>query len=90
MSKKNIEVEATATEATATEATEATEKKVRVSIKDKARKHIERIAKRGVVPMVFEEVLTAYAALGIFKYDEVLEMSDTYSSEFIFRQKNDN
>lgn len=76
MAKKNIE----ATEATTTE---NTEKKARVSIKDKARKHIDRITKRGVVPMVFEEVLTAYAALGILKYDEVLEMSDTYSATFI-------
>ena len=78
MSKKNIEVEATATEAT-----EATKKKVRVPIKVKARKHIERIAKRGAVPMVIEEVLTAYAAIGILKYDEVLEISDIYAATFI-------
>ena len=56
---------------------------MRVSVKDKARKHIERISKRGVVPMVFEEVLVAYAALGLIKYDEVLEMSDAYSTTFI-------
>ena len=61
----------------------ATEKKTRVSVKDKARKHIERITKKGVVPMVFEEVLTAYAAIGILKYDEVLEMSDSYAATFI-------
>lgn len=73
----------------ATEATEATEKKARVSIKDKARKHIERIDKKGVVPMVFEEVLTAYAAIGIFRYDEVLEMSDTYASTFVLRKIED-
>ena len=73
------------TEATAAEnSTNGTvEKKARLSIKDKARKHIDRISKRGVVPMVFEEVLVAYAALGILKYDEVLEMSDTYSTTFI-------
>ena len=73
------------TEATAASGTTTgiEEKKARVSIKDKARKHIDRISKRGVVPMVFEEVLTAYAALGILKYDEVLEMSDTYSTTFI-------
>ncbi len=76
MAKKNIE----ATEATATE---NTEKKARVSIKDKARKHIDRISKKGVVPMVFEEVLTAYAAIGILKYDEVFEMSDSYAATFI-------
>ena len=73
------------TEANAAENTTngTVEKKARLSIKDKARKHIDRISKRGVVPMVFEEVLTAYAALGILKYDEVLEMSDTYSTTFI-------
>lgn len=76
MAKKNIEV------ATAAETT-ATEKKARESVKDKARKHIDRISKRGVVPMVFEEVLTAYAAIGIIKYDEVLEMSDSYASTYI-------
>lgn len=72
MAKKNIE---------ATAATE--EKKVRVSVKDKARKHIDRITKKGVVPMVFEEVLTAYAAVGLLKYDEVLMMSDSYAATFI-------
>ena len=67
------------------EATEAAtvEKKARISVKDKARKHIDRICKCGVVPMVFEEVLTAYAAIGILKYDEVLEMSDSYAATFI-------
>ena len=72
MAKKNIEATAT-----------TEEKKVRGSVKDKARKHIERISKRAVVPMVFEEVLTAYAAIGILKYVEVLEMSDAYASTFI-------
>ena len=76
MAKKNIEV------AKAAETT-ATEKKARASVKDKARKHIDRISKRGVVPMVFEEVLTAYAAIGIIKYDEVLEMSDSYAATYI-------
>lgn len=76
MAKKNIE-------ATTAAETTATEKKARASVKDKARKHIDRISKRGVVPMVFEEVLTAYAAIGIIKYDEVLEMSDSYAATFI-------
>ena len=80
MAKKINEVNAA--EGTAT-ATEATEKKAYLSIKNKARKHIDRITKKGVVPMVFEEVLIAYAAIGIFKYGEVLEMSDTYSATFI-------
>lgn len=73
MAKKNIEATAAAT----------AEKKAHVSVKDKARKHIERLSKRGVVPMTFEEVLTAYAAIGILKYDEVLEMSDSYAATFI-------
>ena len=73
MAKKNIEAIAAAT----------VEKKARISVKDKARKHIDRISKRGVVPMVFEEVLTAYAAIGIIKYDEVLKMSDSYVSTYI-------
>lgn len=75
MAKKNIEATATTTE--------NTEKKARVSIKDKARKHIDRITKKGVVPMVFEEVLTAYVAIGILKYDEVMEMSDSYAATYI-------
>lgn len=83
MTKENIE----AIEATATE---ITEKKARGSIKDRARKHINRIVKKGVVPMVFEEVLTAYAALGILKYDEVLEMSDTYAATFITEKSTTN
>lgn len=73
MKKKNIEATAT----------ENTEKKARTSVKDKARMHIDRISKKGVVPMVFEEVLTAYAAIGILKYDEVLEISDSYATTFI-------
>lgn len=73
MAKKNIEAATAATE----------EKKARVSVKDKARKHIDRISKRGMVPMVFAEVLFAYAAIGIIKYDEALEMSDTYAATFI-------
>lgn len=77
MTKKNIEATAAAIEAT------ATEKKARASVKVKARNHIDRIGKMGVVPMVFEAVLTAYAAIGILKYDEVLEMSDSYAATFI-------
>lgn len=73
------------TEATATSGTTTgiEEKKARVSIKNRARNYIDRITKKGVVPMVFEEVLTAYAAIGILKYDEVLEMSDSYATTFI-------
>ena len=80
MSKKNIE--ATATEATATEAPE----RKHVSVKEKAKKYIEIMINHKALPMVFEEVLTAYAAIGILKYDEVLEMSDTYASTFIIEE----
>lgn len=79
MAKKNIEA-TTAGEGT-TPGTE--EKKARVSIKDRARKHIDRISKRGVVPMVFNEVLTAYVAIGVLKYDDAMEMADTYASVFM-------
>lgn len=57
--------------------------KPRLTAKEKVRKHIERIKNRNVLPMCFEEVLTAYAAIGILKYDEVLEMSDSYASTYI-------
>ena len=73
MAKKNIEATTAASE----------EKKARMSVKDKARKHIERISKRGMIPMTFAEVLFAYAAIGIIRYDEALEMSDTYAATFI-------
>lgn len=57
--------------------------KARVTTKDKARRYIERISKRQVMPLVFEAVLTAYAAIGVLKYEEVMEMSDSYSSTYI-------
>lgn len=67
----------------ATATTENTTVKNRISTKDKARKHIERISKRGVVPMVYTEVLTAFAAVGLLKYDEVLELGDAYAATYI-------
>lgn len=72
MAKKNVEA-----------AEQAVEKKARVSVKDRARKHLERISKRGVVPMVFDEVLTAYAAIGVLKYDDAMEMADAYAATFM-------
>lgn len=67
---------------------EGQEKKARVSVKDKARKHIDRISARRVNPNIFEAVLTAYAAVGLMKYDEVLEMSDSYANSYITREEN--
>lgn len=68
-------------EVTATATEEAKVK--RVTNKEKAMKHIERCKKRGMVPMSFEAVLTAYAAIGILKYDDVMEMSEQYADTFI-------
>lgn len=73
MAKKNIEATAAATE----------EKKTRVSVNDKARRHIERIINRRVVPMVLDEVLTAYAAIGALKYADAIEMADNYATAFM-------
>lgn len=73
----------TKTKTTATQEGNTVEKKARLSVKDKARRHIERLASRHVLPLTFEAVLTAYAAVGIIKYDEVLEMSDSYSATYI-------
>ena len=67
----------------ATATTENATVKNRISTKDKARKHIDRITKRGVVPMVYTEVLTAFAAVGLIEYDEVLELSDAYAATYI-------
>lgn len=73
MAKKNIEATAAATE----------EKKARVSVKDKARRHIERIVNRRVVPMVLDEVLTAYAAIDVLKYADAIEMANNYATAFM-------
>lgn len=68
-------------EATATATAETKAK--RVTNKEKAMKHIERCKKRGVLPMTFEAILTAYAAIGLIKYDDVMEMSEQYADTFI-------
>lgn len=77
MAKKEIAVKA-----------EGQEKKARVSVKDKAMKHIDRISARRVNPNIFEAVLTAYAAVGLIKYDVVMEMSDSYANSYITREEN--
>ena len=73
MAKKNV----------ATENAEQTAKKSRASIKDKARAHITRIENRQVNPAQYGAVLEAFAAIGLVKYDETLDMVDRYTAEFM-------
>lgn len=73
MAKKNV----------ATENTEQTAKKSRTSIKDRARAHITRIENRQVLPAQYGAVLEAFAALGLVKYDETLDMVDRYTAEYM-------
>ena len=64
----------------------ATEQKVkRISTKDKAVKHIARLKERRVSVVAFDAAVTAYAAIGIIKYDTALEMSDKYAAEIVDR-----
>ena len=58
-------------------------KKSRTSIKDKARAHITRIENRQVTPAQYGAVLEAFAAIGLVKYDETLDMVDRYTAEFM-------
>lgn len=62
--------------------------KKRLNAKERAKKHIDRISARRVNPNIFEAVLTAYAAVGLMKYDDVLEMSDSYANSYITREEN--
>ena len=62
---------------------EQTTKKSRTSIKDKARAHITRIENRQVSPAQYGAVLEAFAAIGLVKYDETLDMVDRYTAEFM-------
>ena len=73
MAKKNV----------ATENAEQTAKKPRTSIKDKARAHITRLENRQVLPAQYGAVLEAFAALGLVKYDETLDMLDRYTAEYM-------
>lgn len=57
--------------------------KSRTSIKDKARAHVKRLENRQILPSQFGAVLEAFAAVGLIKYDETLEMIDTYTAAFI-------
>lgn len=73
MEKKNV----------TTENAERTVKKSHTSIKDKARAHITRIENRQVNPAQYGAVLEAFAAIGLVKYDETLDMVDRYTAEFM-------
>lgn len=73
MTKKNV----------VTENAEQTAKKPRTSIKDKARAHITRIENRQVVPAQYGAVLEAFAAVGLVKYDDTLDMVDRYTADYM-------
>lgn len=73
MTKKNV----------ATESTEQTATKSRTSIKDKARAHITRLENRQVMPAQYGAVLEAFAAIGLIKYDESLDMLDRYTADYM-------
>ena len=73
MAKKNV----------ATENAEQTAKKPRTSIKDKARAHITRIENRQVLPAQYGAVLEAFAAVGLIKYDDAVDMVDRYTADYM-------
>lgn len=73
MTKKNV----------ATENAEQTVKKSHTSIKDKARAHITRIENCQVNPAQYGAVLEAFAAIGLVKYDETLDMVDRYTADYM-------
>ena len=62
---------------------EQTAKKPRTSIKDKARAHITRLENRQVLPAQYGAVLEAFAAIGLVKYDETLDMLDRYTADYM-------
>ena len=57
--------------------------KPRISIKDKARAHITRLENRQVMPAQYGAVLEAFAAIGLIKYDESLDMLDNYTADYM-------
>ena len=73
MSKKNVVVDNA----------EQAVKKSRISIKDKARAHITRLENRQVLPAQYGAVLEAFAAIGLVKYDETLDMLDRYTADYM-------
>lgn len=73
MAKKNVVIENA----------EQTAIKPRTSIKDRARAHITRLENRQVIPTQYGAVLEAFAAIGLVKYEETLDMVDRYTAEFM-------
>ena len=73
MAKKNV----------VTENAEQAVKKPRISIKDKARAHITRLENRQVLPSQYGAVIEAFAAIGLVKYDETLDMLDRYTADYM-------
>ena len=78
MAKKNAVIENAVIENA-----EQTAKKPRNSIKDKARAHITRLENRQVLPAQYGAVLEAFAAVGLVKYDDVLDMVDKYTTDYM-------
>ena len=60
-----------------------TVKEKKMTTKDKAKKYIERCRKRNILPLTFEAVVMAYAAIGILKYDEAIEVTENYADTYI-------
>ena len=58
-------------------------KERKASAKEKAFRFIERCKRQNMTPCSFESVLTAYAAVGFIRYDELMEMTENYSNEFM-------
>lgn len=73
MTKKNV----------VTENAEQALKKSRTSIKEKARAHITRLENRQVLPAQYGAVLEAFAAIGLVKYNETLDMLDRYTADYM-------
>ena len=73
MAKKNV----------ATENTEQTATKSYTSNKDRARAYITRLENRQVMPAQYGAVLEAFAASGLIKYVETLDMLDRYTADYM-------
>lgn len=73
MAKKNV----------ATENAEQTAKKPHTSIKDRAMAHVTRLENRQVLPAQYGAVLEAFAAVGLVKYNDALDMVDRYTADYM-------
>lgn len=68
---------------TAIENAEQSIKKPRTTIKDKAKAHITRLENRQVMPAQYGAVFEAFAAIGLVKYNESLDMLDRYTADYM-------